>query len=527
MSGDDDNVFQIAESSARGGYYLFVGNTLSTIIMLAVSIIIARFLGPDNYALYSLVLSIPSLFIGLVDFGVTFAITRFTADFKAVGRTSDVKHVINSGIIFELVVGLIASIFCFVFSDFLATYLINAPDAGFYVKAASFLVLFQTLFNTLSFAFMGLDVMKNNAVMMLLRAIAKFLLSIFLLFLGFSVLGALLGHVLCYLVATGAGLTLLTYKLRKNHDEPTATSWSIFKLMLKYGVPLYISSIMGLFLYQYQTILIAYLTSKTAIGNFQVITLFSTAMAVLIYPLTALFPAFSKFDKNSKQLNQFFRRSVKYTALLLVPASVAIAVMSKDLVFAFFGSDYALAPTFLAFFILTYVYSGFGTAVLGYLFNGLGKTDVTLKYVLVNLLVFVPLAPLFINSFGIMGLIAASFVSGFCSLLYGLLTAIKKFNVSVDFLSSTKIFLCSAISALLSLVFLIYSPFNNVINIIVGFTVFLVAYLTLLPAIGVLNSTDLEIFRRLFQKTKSVWPIIKLFLAYEAKILKIKQKAAQ
>lgn len=529
---DETAIIQIAEQSARGGYYLFVGNTLSTGIMTVGSIIVARLLGAENYGLFSLLIVVPSLFIGLVDFGIASAVTRFSAKFRTEGKNPDVGGVIKTGLFFELAVGVIASIFCFLFSDVLATYLINSPEAGFYIKVASLLILFETLFNTLSSVFMGLDNMENNAVMMIIRAVTKILLSTLLIILGFGILGALLGHISCYIVAAVVSVAILTLKLRKNRDDHKAGS-GILKSMLKYGAPLYVSGLLGLFMGQYQTIIMAFLTSKAEIGNFQVATLFSTAITLLVYPFTALFPAFSKFDPEHGQLSQFFRHSVKYTALLLVPASVAIAVMSKDLVFTFFGSDYNLAPTFVAFYILLNLYAGSGSAVFGFLFRGIGKTDVILKSNLISLLVFVPLAPLLTTLYGITGLIAALFISGFgslpgfCSLLYLLLTAVKKNNVSLDISSSAKIYIASATSALFLLAFLTASPFNGILNLIFGGTIFFFAYLTLLPAIGVLNLTDMEIFRLMFHKIKSVWPIIKLLLSYEVKILKYTQKLAR
>jgi len=78
LLSDENEVVQIAKESARGGYYLFVGNTLSTGILTVASIIIARLLGPNDYGLFSLTIAVPSLFIGLVDFGITSAITRFS-----------------------------------------------------------------------------------------------------------------------------------------------------------------------------------------------------------------------------------------------------------------------------------------------------------------------------------------------------------------------------------------------------------------------------------------------------------------
>jgi O-antigen/teichoic acid export membrane protein len=255
-----------------------------------------------------------------------------------------------------------------------------------------------------------------------------------------------------------------------------------------------------------------------------VATLFSTAMTILVYPFTALFPAFSKIDSQNGQLSQFFKRSAKYTALLLVPASVAIAVMSKDLVYTFFGSDYNLAPIFIAFYILLNLYAGLGGAVFGYLFNGIGRTDVVLKSNIISLIVFLPLAPLLTSLYSVMGLIAALFVSGFCSLLYLLLIAVKRIHVSLDFFSSVKIYIASAASAIFSLAFLTVSPLNSILNLIFGGLIFCFAYLTLMPIMGIFNATDMEIFTKIFHKIKSLWFILRLVIFYEAKVLKYAEK---
>lgn len=523
MTADESDVFQVAESSARGGYYLFVGNSLSTVIMVIVSTLIARFLGPEDYAVYSLVISVPLMLIGLIDFGIISAITKFVVESKSAGKNSQVNRVIKSGIIFQLITGLIASAVCFVFSDFWATYMINTPDAASYIQTASLLVLFQTLFNGISSAFIGLDTMEKNAVMMGVRSVAKLLLSnLLILFFGLGILGAIVGHVLCYLVAICAGIVFLLYKLPKN--DSSGSTLATLKSMLKYGLPLHGAHFLGLFSEYYQTVLLAFFVSKAPIGNFQVISLFFSGMAFLIYPLSALFPAFSKFAQNSTQLSNFFKRSVKYTALLLIPASVVMAVMSEDLVFTLFGTDYTLAPTFLTLYVLLYAYSGLGNAVFGYLFNGLGRTDITLKYTLIGLIVFIPFAPVLIYYYGIIGLILTVYIKGLSMIIYGLFMAIKKLDVKIDFVASAKILLSSIVSAIGCSTFLLYSPLSGVLNLFVGLAIFVMFYLTLLPIIGAINSTDLEIFRKLFHKTKTLWPIMKLLLGYEKKIMKVTKK---
>jgi len=522
MSNENDSAV-IVEQSARGGYYLFVGNTLATVILVVSSIVIAKLLGPEDYGLFSLVLVIPALFIGLIDFGINSAITKFVAEFRSEGRISDAKLVIKSGLYLVLTLGVIASVLCFIFSDALSTYIINTPEASGYIKIASIIILIQTLFNTLGAIFIGLDSMENNAFMMVIRAVTKVLLSTFLIILGFSILGALVGHIICYVVAVSLCLTILTFKLRKKTDDNKSSS-RILKSMLKYGAPIYLSCLVTLFITQYQTIILAFFASKIVVGNFQVSALFSTAIGFMVYPFTALFPAFSKFSHKSEQLSRFFMRSVKYTALLLVPGSVAIALMSKDLIYAFYGSEYTLASTFVAFYVLVHLYAGFGSAVFGFLFNGIGRTDVTFKSSLVSLISFIPLAPLFISLYGILGLIVAFLMSNFLSLIYYLLIAVKQIKLQIDIRSSVKIYFDTAISAIVLFIFVTASPFNGIPNLILGGMLFFFTYLTLLPVIGILNLTDIKILRQLFRNTKSLWPIVKLLLVYETKVLNFKQK---
>lgn len=524
MTSDENAFVNIIDDSTRGGYYLFVGNTLATIILFVSSIVIAQLLGPADYGFFSLVISVPSLIIGLTEFGLTSTITKFLAEFKSGGKISYVQHVIKLSFLLEIVLGLIGTVICFVFSTELSTYIINTPEATNYVKLASILILFQTIFNGLSAIFVGLDKMGNNAVIMIIRAVTKLILSAVLVFFGFSITGAVVGHLFCYVIAVGFGVTFVISILRKKSNETNSGS-VILKSMLKYGLPIYGAGLLGLVTTQYQTIIVAFFASKTAIGNFQVTALFQTILTTIVYPFTALFPAFSKLDPNSSQLNQFFRRSVKYTALLLVPCSMAIIVMSTNLVYAFYGPSYTLAPTYVAFTTLTYLFAGIGSAVFGYLFKGIRRTDVTLKSSLITMFVFIPLAPLFTVLYNIIGLIVALSIAQFCSLLYLLFTAVTKLNLSIDLWSSAKIYICSAISALFSFLLLVFLPFNEIINLFFGGALFFFVYITLLPALGVLTVTDIEIFRIQFHKLKSVWPLVKILLYYEMKVLKyIKNK---
>jgi len=46
---EENRVMETVERSAHGAMHLFLGNTLSTVILAVCSIIIGRLLGPTNY----------------------------------------------------------------------------------------------------------------------------------------------------------------------------------------------------------------------------------------------------------------------------------------------------------------------------------------------------------------------------------------------------------------------------------------------------------------------------------------------
>lgn len=150
-----NKLIEIAEDSARGGFFLFTGNALSLIILAIGSIIVARLLGPDNYGLYSLSLVVPSILAGFTDFGISYALTRFSAKFRAESKSDLVASILKSGLLFKLIIGILMSLICFIFSDTFATYILNRSGMSFLVRIASFMILFQTIFTALNSSFIG------------------------------------------------------------------------------------------------------------------------------------------------------------------------------------------------------------------------------------------------------------------------------------------------------------------------------------------------------------------------------------
>jgi O-antigen/teichoic acid export membrane protein len=148
---------EVAGQSVRGSFLLFLGDALSTVVLAVGSILLARFLGPEYYGTYSITLAIPAILISLIGLGLDSAVIRFSARFRSESRAELLLSLIRSVTAFRLALSLIVWLLCFLYSDFLASTLLNRPEAGFYIRVSSFLIIFQALFNLLYSLYVGLD----------------------------------------------------------------------------------------------------------------------------------------------------------------------------------------------------------------------------------------------------------------------------------------------------------------------------------------------------------------------------------
>ena len=519
----------MAGEVAYGSFILFSGGTIATVIAAIGSIIIARLLGPELYGIFSLALIVPSLLLMFIDFGIAPALTRFSAKLKEEGGSLQLASFIKTGFIFKLLTCSIVFFFGLVFSDFLSLFIINRPELTFLVRVVVFLVLFNGISSTVESILIGFEDMKGFSLLSVARTLAKTILSPLLIFVGFGVLGAIMGYILSYAAMAILGILMVYFK----HYLKLSLSSSVqynqgnsmlnnLKVMLGYGSPLYLAGTIQSLLGIYQGMVLAYFVSNVMIGNFSIAMNFTTLITLLTSPIaTALFPAFSK--PLGEEIRRMVRYAVKYTAMLVIPASVFVILMSRELVFIIYGPEYMMAPQFLALYSIIFLYVGFGSIVLGSFFNGIGETRVNFKATLIHSILFIPSALALTKGYGVTGLIVSILLSSLASLIYSLLVSKRRFDVGIEFSSSLRIYIASGISTIPVLMLTTYSPFPHLINLFLGATLFIASYLTIIPLIGGINNVDVENFTLMFKKIKPLNIIVNLILSYEAKLLGSKQ----
>ncbi|MEM1507298.1 MAG: flippase [Candidatus Bathyarchaeia archaeon] len=524
------DVIEFAEHSARNSFVLFIGDFSSAAVLAVSSIVVARLLGPEGYGIYSVSFVVPALVISLASLGLDSAAIRFPTKYISEGKNKLALRFIRMVLAFRLFTGLAASFACFIVSDIMAETLLDRLSVAPYIRLLSMLVLFETFFSLLYGLFVGLNSSRDASMTRILMAIFKGITAPILVLLGLGVYGALIGHMVGYIIPSIIGLLVLYFHHYRRLNSPSGieefggdhSGSGCFWETVKFSLPLYGSSLLILLLGNYQAILLAKFSSDVEIGCFRAAVNISTILTVVVSPiLTALFPAFSRLNSHGlrEKIEEFLNLSVKYSSLIVVPLAALIASISNHLVNVVYGENYAPAGVYLAFYSVTHMLIGLGSGIFGSLFNGVGETGLTLRLNIINLAVFVTIAPFLAAPYGVLGVIASLLTSNLISTLYAYELARRRLDLSLNLSVSAKIYASSALSAAPAVVLAFYTYLPSIISLILCSAIYAATYLTVAPTLKAINREDLNELERIFGVVRPLKPIFRLIARYENKVL--------
>jgi O-antigen/teichoic acid export membrane protein len=497
-----DEASELGKVSATGGFHLFWGKVLSTIIMAVGTLVLGNLMLESEYGLYAVAL-IPPLTINLLqDWGMSAAMTKYIAQRRAKHQEETMHSVITAGLMFKSITGLALSLSSLILANYIATVIFNRPETTVLIAIASLTILADSLLTASQASFNGFEKMELNSFTLITHSAIKITASSLLVLFGYGALGAVLGHTFSLLAAGIIGVVMLHFflfkKLPRKRISRQVNTLGVLREMLRFGVPLSISTIISGFLVQFYAFMMAFYCSNVMIGNYQIAVNFSVLLTFFTFPIVAvLLPTFSKLDpENDPQLLQtVFSSSVKYTSMLLVPATIATMVLSRPMIGTLFGQKWTHAPVFLTLYITSNLLVLLGSLILGTLLTGTGETKTLLKLALIKLALGIPLAFILIPIFGIAGVILGPITASIPSLIWGLHWIWEKYTAKADYKSSAKIFAASTLAAIITYLALSFINTIEWIQLAIGGTVFLTAYILVAPIIGAITPTDINNLR--------------------------------
>ncbi len=519
----------MAQVSAKGVFNIFWGLVVSSIISAISLMVVAGILSEGDYGLVAIALTGPALIGVFRDWGVDWATIKYTAQYRSENKEANVKNVIASVVIFEILMGFALSIFSFVVSGYMATAL-DRPNIVPLIQIASFTIFAEAIMKATQASFTGYEKMEYHSITSIILSTLKAGFMITLAILGFETYGAVVGTTVAYLIAGVISLILVymtIYKpLRKQYLDKLEI-FSTIKTLFRYGLPLSISAIVGGFLSHFFNVLLPNYCSDALIGNFNVALNFGSIVSFFVMPiLTVLLPAFSKLDakKEKETLGNVFQFSVKYASLLIVPVAFMVMALSQPGVSTIFGTKYSHTPLYLALYVVTFVYTAFGYLSIENIIKSQGKTDVNMKLALLSSGIALVLNVVLIPTFGILGFLATNIVSGIPSLVIALWWIKKNYSATINWISSAKILLASILAAVVTYVVTLQLSLPSWMNLIVGAILFLATYLVATPLFGAINKADIRTFQEIVCGLGPLAPLFALPLSLIERLVTVFQR---
>jgi len=514
--------FDLAKIAVRGAFHLFTGKIVSRIIGGLGGLILIRLLIPEEYGLITVITIFPEILMLFTDLGIGSAVTKYVAEYKAKGKTSEVKLFVYSGIMFNLVLGAVLTILCFIFSEFFASSILKKAFLSPLIQVYSITIVAITFFSLAKSVFLGMDATKLYVILLIVYEFLMKALPISLLIVGTGLFGVVLGMALASTISGALGISIVILLMIRLGGTKNKISdvLSFLRIMISYGAPLWISNLMVTGLARFYNFLIAAYCLPSDIGLYSAAYKLSAIANYITFPVsTVLFPMFSKISPTQKKsLKKLFDSSVKYSSFLILPMVALLMILARPLVTLFLGTGYEGAWIYLTLLALNQLFYGRGGTHLRRLLIAQGENVFIMKLDALNSVIGVILSLILIPVYGIMGLILAYLVRGWPSYLILLNTAYKKFHVKPPFQHILRYY-ASVFAMFVTILLMNVVYMDDLTKLVLGSVVGLATYLIAAIFFGAIKEEDVSVLRAIFKSQPIIGKIADKFLVLIEKIL--------
>jgi len=362
-------------STAKNTFYLLVAYAYQKVVALFYFIILARYLGVDNFGKYTFAISFTALFAVLIDVGLFTVLTREIArdrkKTKSYFGNILTFNIISSALVFFII--------------YLAINLLDYPLLTKQLVYLNVLVIFlDALALCLYHVFRGHLNLKFESLGIVVHKTVMLIVGLVLIYLRAPVVFMILPLVagsFFYLI------NAVIFFRKKMHSWP----WphfdiKIMKSLLVLAWPFFVTAIFAKIFATSDTILLSFQAGDKFVGWYSAAQKLVLAFLLLIAGSlsTALYPSFSYYFIHSKEyLKKLFTQGIFYMILITIPLALGLIVLARPIILFVYGSDYLSAvPALiilsisLPFMFLDYVISGFLNACekqkINTLIHGLG-----------------------------------------------------------------------------------------------------------------------------------------------------------
>lgn len=469
---------------------------------LIFTIILARFLLPEGFGLYSLATSIALVFLTFADLGINQTMMRFVSS-EIEKKEKKAAAYFRYALKLKVILSLIISIILLAIAYPLSFYIFKKPEIFILLIILSFYVFILALESFFESLFYTRSKIKYITIKEIILQLSRILIAALVFFFVVKTYH-LLGVIITLLLTAAVVFIFMLYYSKKIFsfilEKPEIEIDK--KRVIRFISYLSLGSLLGVLLGSIDVIMLGIFVSSKYIGYYRSAFMLVSGIAGLFSFLNVFLPVLTKIKR--KNLQTAFGKIMKYSLILSIPSAIGIAFLSSYVLRTIYGYEYLAAS--LSLYILTPLIVLFiFVSNLSILFSAREKprqfTKLTLFITILNLIFVYSAITFFLRyseSAAIAGVALATLASWIVYSIGATILAKKKLKISIDTKTIIKPLFASLIMALFLYLFnkLIQdmSLANGFIEVVMG----AVIYFAVLLAIGGIKFE--EVFALIFKK---------------------------
>jgi len=346
----------LTSKTVRGSFWSLSSNMISRAGALIFTIILARFLLPEGFGIYSLATSIALIFLTFADLGINQTYIRFVS-----GSINNKKlakayfsFIYRIKVYFTLGVTLALGLLSYP----LSVYVFHKPELFFPLLLSSLFVLissFEDFFESSFYITNKVFYMNIKEFVFQVMRISLSLLVFFLLVKTYQVSGVIVAVIISLLVS-GLYVYYASRKVLPFLWDRSIKSNKIKinkKEVLSFLYYLSIGSLSGVFFSYIDTVMLGIFLESEFVGFYKAAYTLVFGFVGILTLQPVFLAIFSQSNKESLRNN--FNRVLKYFLIILIPVSFGLIVVSDRVISLVYGENYlagVLLLKLMAFLII-------------------------------------------------------------------------------------------------------------------------------------------------------------------------------
>ncbi len=418
----------------RGTGILMISQMVFVLSGYLIHIGLARLLGPSEYGIYAVVISLMTMFNLILSNGMPQTVSKYVA--HADGNEREIK---NTALKLQLIFSLIIFSIYFLLAGQIAE-LLNDRELTWYIRISAFIVPAYAVNILLSGYLNGLKEYKKQAISGIAYSVSKVLFILSMVYIGYAVTGAITGFVLAPLVSIL--VSLLFIRMLEGQNVPPKEGYgtaqkekeleaTLIKKIMDFAIPVVLFSMTTNLIMNIDLFFVkAYLTNFE-VGVYSAAATISKIPYFLISGLYgALFPVISHSTSrnNVKNTRGYISQALKISLLILIPLITFIVLFSEEVLSLVYSDEYIGGETVLGLLVF-----GLGLYSLYFLFatilNGSGKPRISMTISILMLIICTVLNLLLVPEYGMEGAAIATAITCFMGCIIGGVCVYRSFYV--------------------------------------------------------------------------------------------------